>query len=226
MQLKKILAVLSLLLILPAITLLIEVHHFFVIGLNPFLGLVFVAVVLIILIPIVIFLFRRINNFFKGEICFTPDVLFAIGVLNFFISGFLLDWVNDNSTIDIHLHDTYFVIAHFHVMIFFGLIFGIFAAIYYWFPRITGRQMNKLLGQIHFWITFISTYFIFMPAVHYEGLAGMPRRYIDYSGWSPYAQFSDLNRFIAPMAIILLIGQLLFVFNLFYSMLKGTRTNT
>ncbi len=130
-----------------------------------------------------------------------------------------------NSTLDIHLHDTYFVIAHFHIVMGVSAFFGMFAGIYHWFPKMYGRFMNNTMAYIHFWVTLAGAYLIFWP-MHYEGLAGMPRRYLDYSGWESFKQFAELNKFISTVAIIVFAVQLMFMFNFFYSIFKGRKVTT
>jgi cytochrome c oxidase subunit 1 len=142
-----------------------------------------------------------------------------------FISGGLTGIWLGNSTIDIHLHDTYFVVAHFHIVMGVSAFFGLFAGVYHWFPKMFGRYLNNTLGYIHFWVTLAGAYLIFWP-MHYMGLAGVPRRYLDFSGWTSFNQFGDLNRMITIVSIIVFAVQLLFVFNFFYSMFKGRKVRT
>ena len=195
-------------------------HHMFVTGLNPFLGSVFVLLTLLIAVPSAIKVFNWLTTLWRGNLTFTPGMLFSIGFVSLFISGGLTGIWLGNSSLDIHLHDTYFVIAHFHLVMGVASFFGMFAGIYHWFPKMYGRKMNTTLGYIHFWITIIGAYLIFWP-MHYEGLAGMPRRYLDYSNWVSFNQFAGLNRFISVVAIITFSVQLVFVFNFFYSIFKG-----
>jgi cytochrome c oxidase subunit I len=204
---------------------LVWAHHMFVTGLNPFLGSVFVLLTLLIAVPSAIKVFNWITTLWRGNIRFTPAMLFAIGFVSTFISGGLTGIFLGNSTLDIQLHDTLFVIAHFHIVMGVSGILGMFAGIYHWFPKMYGRYMNSTLGYIHFWVTFVGAYLIFWP-MHYEGLAGMPRRYLDYSNWISFNQFGDLNRFISTVAMITFAVQLLFVFNFFYSIFKGRRVMT
>ena len=204
---------------------LVWAHHMFVTGLNPFLGSVFVLLTLLIAVPSAIKVFNWITTLWRGNIRFTPAMLFAIGFVSTFISGGLTGIFLGNSTLDIQLHDTMFVIAHFHIVMGVSGILGMFAGIYHWFPKMYGRYMNSTLGYIHFWVTFVGAYLIFWP-MHYEGLAGMPRRYLDYSNWISFNQFGDLNRFISTVAMITFAVQLLFVFNFFYSIFKGRRVMT
>lgn len=201
---------------------LVWAHHMFVTGLNPFLGSVFVLLTLLIAVPSAIKVFNWLTTLWKANIKFTPGMLFALGFVSLFISGGLTGIFLGNSTLDIHLHDTYFVIAHFHIVMGVSAFFGMFAGIYHWFPKMYGRYMNNTLAYIHFWVTLAGAYLIFWP-MHYEGLAGMPRRYLDYSNWASFNQFGDLNKFISTVAIVVFAIQLLFIFNFFYSIWKGRK---
>lgn len=204
---------------------LVWAHHMFVTGLNPFLGSVFVLLTLLIAVPSAIKVFNWLTTIWRGNIRFTPAMLFALGFVSLFISGGLTGIFLGNSALDIHLHDTYFVIAHFHIVMGVASFFGMFAGVYHWFPKMFGRYMNNTLAYIHFWGTLICAYIIFWP-MHYEGLAGMPRRYYDYSQWQSFKQFGDLNVVITIAAIISFLLQLVFVFNFFYSIFKGRRLTT
>lgn len=204
---------------------LVWAHHMFVTGLNPFLGAFFVLLTLLIAVPSAIKVFNWLTTIWRGNIRFTPGMLFAIGFVSLFISGGLTGIWLGNSALDIHLHDTYFVIAHFHIVMGVAGIFGMFCGIYHWYPKMYGRYMNNTLGYIHFWVTLIGAYLIFWP-MHYEGLAGMPRRYYDYSQWESFKQFVDLNRFISTVVMIVFAVQLLFLFNFFYSIWKGRKVRS
>src|SRR5688572_20881752 len=204
---------------------LVWAHHMFVTGLNPFLGAIFVLLTLLIAVPSAIKVFNWITTLWRGNIRFTPGMLFSIGFVSMFISGGLTGIWLGNSTLDIHLHDTYFVVAHFHIVMGVSAFFGMFAGIYHWFPKMYGRYMNNTLGYIHFWVTFIGSYLIFWP-MHYQGLAGVPRRYYDYTLWTSFNQFEGLNKFITVVSIIVFAVQLLFVFNYFYSMYKGRKVRS
>ncbi|MBO9729036.1 MAG: cbb3-type cytochrome c oxidase subunit I [Chitinophaga sp.] len=204
---------------------LVWAHHMFVTGLNPFLGAFFVLLTLLIAVPSAIKVFNWITTIWKGNINFTPASLFSIGFVSTFISGGLTGIWLGNSSIDIHLHDTMFVIAHFHIVMGVSAFFGMFAGIYHWFPKMYGRFMNSTIGYIHFWVTMIGAYLIFWP-MHYEGMAGMPRRYYDVSGWASFKQFGGLNEFITIVVILVFAVQLLFVFNFFYSIFKGRKMTT
>lgn len=197
-------------------------HHMFVSGLNPFLGSLFVLLTLLIAVPSAIKVFNWITTLWRGNIRFTPAMLFCIGFVSTFISGGLTGiWLGD-STIDIQLHDTYFVVAHFHLVMGISAMFGMFAGIYHWFPKMFGRFMNPVLGYIHFWVTLVAAYLIFWP-MYYEGLAGMPRRYFDFTGWISFNQFDGLNRVISAVAILSFAVQLVFLYNFFSSIFRGEK---
>ena len=204
---------------------LVWAHHMFVTGLNPFLGAFFVLLTLLIAVPSAIKVFNWLTTLWRGNIRFTPGMLFAIGFVSMFISGGLTGIFLGNSALDIHLHDTYFIVAHFHIVMGVAGMFGMFAGIYHWYPKMFGRYMNNTLSYIHFWVTMIGAYLIFWP-MHYEGLAGMPRRYYDYSSWESFKMFGGLNEFISFVAMIVFATQLLFVINFFYSIWKGRKVTT
>ncbi|MEO8712248.1 MAG: cbb3-type cytochrome c oxidase subunit I [Parafilimonas sp.] len=210
---------------IATLSFLVWAHHMFVSGLNPFLGSIFVLITLLIAVPSAIKVFNWLTTLWRGSIRFTPAMLFAIGFVSLFISGGLTGIWMGNSAIDIHIHDTYFIIAHFHLVMGVASMFGMFAGIYHWFPKMFGRYLNNTLGYIHFWLTIVGAYLIFWP-MHYEGLAGMPRRYYDYSTWISFNQFGDLNRLISTVAIVVFSVQLLFLLNFFYSIFKGRKLNT
>ncbi|CAN5289413.1 cbb3-type cytochrome c oxidase subunit I [soil metagenome] len=204
---------------------LVWAHHMFVTGLNPFLGAFFVLLTLLIAVPSAIKVFNWLTTLWRGNIRFTVGMLFSIGFVSMFISGGLTGIFLGNSSLDIHLHDTYFIIAHFHIVMGVAGFFGMFAGVYHWFPKMYGRFLNTTLGYIHFWVTLIGAYLIFWP-MHYEGLAGMPRRYYDFSGWESFKMFAELNQFISFVSILVFAAQLLFVFNFFYSIFKGRRVTS
>lgn len=197
-------------------------HHMFVSGMNPFVGSIFMLFSLLIAVPSSIKVFNWLTTLWKGNIVFTPAMLFAIGFVSLFISGGLSGIWLGNASIDIHVHDTYFNIAHFHLVMGVASMFGMMAGVYHWFPKMFGRLMNNTLGYIHFWITLICAYLIFWP-MHYQGLAGVPRRYYDYSAWESFKMFEGLNTFISYVAIVAFAVQFLFIFNFFYSIWKGRR---
>lgn len=204
---------------------LVWAHHMFVTGLNPFLGSFFVLLTLLIAVPSAIKVFNWLTTLWRGNIRFTPGMLYSIGFVSLFISGGLTGVFLGNSALDIHLHDTYFIIAHFHIVMGVAGMFGMFAGLYHWYPKMYGRYLNNTLGYIHFWVTMVGAYLIFWP-MHYEGLAGMPRRYYDFSNWESFKMFAGLNEFISFVSILVFAAQLLFVFNFFYSMFKGRKVTT
>ena len=218
-------AMLGSLFAIAALAFLVWAHHMFVTGLNPFLGSVFVLLTLLIAVPSAIKVFNWLTTLWRGNIRFTPGMLFAIGFVSLFISGGLTGIWLGNAALDIHLHDTYFVIAHFHIVMGVASMFGMFAGVYHWFPKMYGRFMNNTLGYIHFWVTMAGAYLIFWP-MHYEGLAGMPRRYFDFSIWESFKQFAELNKFITIVSIIVFAVQILFLINFFYSIFKGRKVTS
>jgi cytochrome c oxidase subunit 1 len=155
-------------------------HHMFVSGLNPFLGGVFMLLTLIIAVPSAVKAFNYITTLWRGNIVFTSAMLFSIGLVSFFISGGLTGIFLGNAVLDINLHDTYFVVAHFHLVMGSASFFGLLAGVYHWFPKMFGRMMDESLGKIHFWLTFVGIYLVFFP-MHYIGIAGFPRRYYSFT---------------------------------------------
>jgi cytochrome c oxidase subunit 1 len=200
-------------------------HHMFITGMNPFLGSVFVFTTLLIAIPSAIKVFNYLTTLWKGSLILTPAMLFAIGLVSTFITGGLTGIILADSALDITIHDTYFVVAHFHIVMGMSAVFGMFGGIYHWFPKMYGRMLNLRLGYAHFWITIVGAYGVFFP-MHFVGLAGAPRRYYDYSVYGEFDENSfnmimDLNVLITVFAIIAAFGQLLFLFNFFYSIYRG-----
>jgi len=198
-------------------------HHMFITGMDPFLGSVFTFTTLLIAIPSGVKVFNYLTTLWKASIRFTPAMLFAIGFISTFITGGLTGLVLGDSALDINVHDTYFVVGHFHIVMGISAIYGMFAGVYHWFPKMYGRMMNKKLGYIHFWITFISAYGVFFP-MHFLGLAGLPRRYYTNSEFPMFDNLTDINDVITFFAIIGGLIQLIFVFNFFYSIFKGRKT--
>jgi cytochrome c oxidase subunit 1 len=135
-------------------------HHMFITGMNPFLGTVFLIMTLIIAVPSAVKTFNYLATLWRGSIRFTNGMMFAIGLVSFFITGGLTGIFLGNATLDIQLHDTYFVVAHFHLVMGSAAIFGMMAGIYHWYPRMFGRMMNKTLGYMHFWLTFVAAYVV------------------------------------------------------------------
>ncbi|MBS1652500.1 MAG: cbb3-type cytochrome c oxidase subunit I [Bacteroidetes bacterium] len=197
-------------------------HHMFVTGMSPFLGSVFVFTTLLIAIPSAVKAFNYITTLWKGNIQFTPAMLFSIGLVSSFITGGVTGIILADSTLDITVHDTYFVVAHFHVVMGLSAIFGMFAGVYHWFPKMFLRMMNKKLGYLHFWLTFMCSYGVFLP-MHFVGLAGVPRRYYTNSNFPIFDSIVDINIVITICAIVGGLAQLIFVFNFFYSIFRGEK---
>jgi len=200
-------------------------HHMFVTGMNPFLGSVFVFTTLLIAIPSAVKVFNYLTTLWKGSLVLTPAMMFAIGLVSTFITGGVTGIILADSALDIAIHDTYFVVAHFHIVMGMSAVFGMFAGVYHWFPKMFGRMMNMRLGFVHFWITIVGAYGVFFP-MHFVGIAGAPRRYYDYSVYgefdvNSYDMIMDLNVIITVFAILSALGQVLFLFNFFYSIFRG-----
>jgi len=200
-------------------------HHMFMSGVNPFISNFFVIFTLIIAVPSAVKVFNWITTLYGGNIRFTSAMLFSIGFVSMFISGGLTGIFLGNSAIDIQMHDTYFVVAHFHIVMGIAAFFGMFAGIYNWFPKMYGRFMNETLGKIHFWGTLIGSYAIFWP-LHYLGMAGVPRRYYRFDSFDTFSHFATLNKFVTIAAIVVFALQILFVINFFYSIFKGKKMTT
>jgi cytochrome c oxidase subunit 1 len=202
-------------------------HHMFITGMNPFLGSVFVFTTLLIAIPSAVKVFNYLTTLWRGSLVLTPAMLFAIGLVSTFITGGVTGIILADSALDIAIHDTYFVVAHFHIVMGMSAVFGMFGGVYHWFPKMYGRMMNTRLGYAHFWITIIGAYGVFFP-MHFVGLAGAPRRYYDYSVYNEFNQNSfdmimDLNVIVTGFAIFAALGQVLFLFNFFYSIYRGPK---
>lgn len=197
-------------------------HHMFITGMNPFLGSVFMILTLIIAVPSAVKAFNYLTTLWRGNLRYTPAMLFSIGLVSFFISGGLTGIYLGNAAMDIQLHDSYFVVAHFHLVMGSAAIFGMFAGIYHWFPRLYGRMMNNTLGYFHFWITFITAYLVFFP-MHFMGLAGVPRRYYQFTLVEDFNIWMDVNKLITVSAIVAGFAQLLFLYNFFVSIFRGKK---
>ncbi|MBK9192376.1 MAG: cbb3-type cytochrome c oxidase subunit I [Crocinitomicaceae bacterium] len=200
-------------------------HHMFITGMNPFLGGVFVFTTLLIAIPSAVKSFNYLTTLWRGNIRFTPAMLFSIGLVSSFVTGGITGVILADSALDIQVHDTYFVVAHFHVVMGLSAIFGMFAGVYHWFPKMYGRMMNSKLGMVHFWLTLICAYGVFFP-MHFVGIGGAPRRYYDYSVYTgfdnaQYEMIMDLNVIISIFAILGGLVQVIFIFNVFYSIRRG-----
>ena len=194
-------------------------HHMFVSGMNPVSSIAFSFPTLIITIPSTIVVLIWLGSLYGAKLRINSASLFSLGFISMFISGGVSGFFLAQPSLDIMLHATYFVVGHFHMVMGVAAMFGIFAGTYFWFPKMYGRMMNETLGKIHFWITFVGAYCIFMP-FHYLGLAGNVRRYqafvVDYM-----QPLIPVHRFITVAALVTGAAQLIFVYNLFYSRFKG-----
>jgi cytochrome c oxidase subunit 1 len=197
-------------------------HHMFVTGMNPFLGSVFTFTTLLIAIPSAVKAFNYITTLWKGNLQLNPAMLFSIGMVSTFITGGLTGLILGDSALDINVHDTMFVVAHFHLVMGISALFGMFAGVYHWFPKMYGRMMNKDMGYLHFWITAISAYGVFFP-MHFLGLAGLPRRYYSNTAFPIFDDLLHINKVMTVFAIIGGVAQLIFLANFFFSIKKGKK---
>ena len=197
-------------------------HHMFLTGMNPFLGAVFTFTTLLIAIPSAVKAFNFITTLWKGSIRFTPAMLFSISMVSTFISGGVTGIILADSALDINLHDTYFVVAHFHIVMGLSAVMAMYAGVYHWFPKMYGRMMNRKLGYTHFWTTFICAYGVFFPQ-HFLGLAGVPRRYYSNSEFPIFEDVVSINEMVSIFAIVGAIAQFIFMFNFFYSIRRGPK---
>jgi cytochrome c oxidase subunit 1 len=197
-------------------------HHMFISGMNPFLGSVFTFTTLLIAIPSAVKAFNYITTLWKGNLQLNPGMLFSIGLVSTFITGGLTGIILGDSTLDINVHDTYFVVAHFHLVMGISALYGFFAGVYHWFPRMFGRMMNKTQGYIHFWVTAVCAYGVFFP-MHFIGMAGLPRRYYTNSNFPLFDELADTNVLITVFALVGAAFQLVFFWNFFFSIFKGKK---
>ncbi|PZX94020.1 cytochrome c oxidase subunit I [Flavobacterium aquariorum] len=197
-------------------------HHMFISGMNPFLGSVFTFTTLLIAIPSAVKAFNYITTLWKGNLQMNPAMLFSIGLVSTFITGGLTGIILGDSTLDINVHDTYFVVAHFHLVMGISALYGMFAGIYHWYPKMFGRMLNKNLGYVHFWVTAICAYGVFFP-MHFIGLAGLPRRYYTNTNFPLFDDLQNVNVLITTFALIGGAFQLVFLYNFFSSIFYGKK---
>ncbi|HEX9979912.1 MAG TPA: cbb3-type cytochrome c oxidase subunit I [Flavobacterium sp.] len=198
-------------------------HHMFVTGMNPFLGSVFTFTTLLIAIPSAVKAFNWITTLWKGNLQLNPAMLFSIGFVSTFITGGLTGIILGDSTLDINVHDTYFVVAHFHLVMGISALYGMFAGIYHWYPKMFGRMLNKNMGYVHFWVTTVCAYGVFFP-MHFIGMAGLPRRYYTNTNFPLFDDLQNVNVLITMFALIGGIFQIVFLYNFFSSIFYGKRT--
>jgi cytochrome c oxidase subunit 1 len=197
-------------------------HHMFVSGMSPYSAFAFSLLTMTIGVPSAIKTFNWLGTLWGGRIQFTAAMLFALGFVSLFVTGGLSGIFLAQPTLDLYFHDTYFVVAHFHLIMGVAAIFGIFGATYFWYPKMFGRMLNEGLGKVHFWLTFVGVYAIFMP-MHYLGIAGHERRYADTTGVGYLAKLQPVHVFITYAAIITIGSQLIFLFNFLYSLKWGKK---
>jgi cytochrome c oxidase subunit 1 len=199
-------------------------HHMFMSGMSPYSAFAFSILTMCIGVPSAIKTFNWLGTMWKGHIRFQTPMLYAIGFVSLFVSGGLSGPFLAQPVLDIQLHDTYFVVGHFHLIMGVAAIFGIFAATYYWFPKMFGRMMNEGMGKLHFFITLAGTYAIFMP-MHYLGMAGQTRRYSQFTEVAYQTKLLPLQTFMTYAAFVTIAAQFIFVINLFWSMFKGPKAS-
>ena len=197
-------------------------HHMFVSGMSPYSAFAFSLLTMSIGVPSAIKTFNWLGTLWNGKIQFTTSMLFAIGFVSLFVTGGLSGLFLAQPTIDLYFHDGWFVVAHFHFVMGVAAIFGMFGALFFWFPKMFGRFLNETLGKVHFWMTFVGVYLIFMP-MHWLGLLGINRRYSAFEAYSPSvrAQIMPIQRFITAAAVVTISAQLIFLFNFIWSLWKG-----
>ena len=212
-------------LVIGGLSFIVWAHHMYVSGMNPYFGFFFATTTLIIAVPTAIKVYNWVLTLWRGNIRLTVPMLFAIGFVFTFINGGLTGLFLGNVIVDVPLSDTYFVVAHFHMVMAVSPILAVFGAVYHWYPKITGRMLNEGLGKFHFWVTFVGLYCLYYP-MHYLGIMGVPRRYFSNTGvnglpdWIPEsAQF--VNIWISIAAIVVASVQLLFLYNLYRSATHG-----
>ena len=204
-----------------ALSFVVWAHHMYVSGMNPWFGFFFATTTLIIAVPTALKVYNWTLTLWKGNINLTVPMLFALGFIVTFVNGGITGLFLGNVVIDVPLSDTMFVVAHFHMVMGVAPLMVVFGAIYHWFPLITGKMINVTLGKIHFWITFIGAYSIFLP-LHYLGFLGVPRRYFEMGDTTFIPESAQtLNAFVTVLTVIVGIAQLIFLYNMARSALKG-----
>ena len=196
-------------------------HHMYVSGMNPYFGFFFATTTLIIAVPTAMKVYNWVLTLWEGDIRLNTPMLFAIGFVFTFIHGGLTGLFLGNVVIDLPLSDTYFVVAHFHMVMGVSPVLVLFASLYHWYPKITGRMMNETLGKVHFWCTFLGTYAIYLP-MHYLGFLGVPRRYYAMGSTDFIPESAQaLNANITLAALFVAAAQILFFINVFWSLRNG-----
>jgi cytochrome c oxidase subunit 1 len=196
-------------------------HHMYVSGMNPYFGFFFATTTLIIAVPTALKLYNWVFTLYKGNIHLTIPMLFCVAFILTFLNGGITGLFLGNVVVDIPLSDTMFVVAHFHMVMGVAPVLVIFAAIYHWFPLMSGRFLNEFWGQVHFWVTFLGSYLIYFP-MHYLGFVGVPRRYYEIGETSFVPESAaTLNEFITIMVLIVGVVQIIFIINIIMSIFNG-----
>jgi cytochrome c oxidase subunit 1 len=197
-------------------------HHMFVSGMNPALGMTFMVSTMLIALPSAIKTFNWLGTVWGGNIRFTTPMLFALSFVSMFIIGGLSGIFMAATPVDIFIHDTYYIVAHFHYVLFAGTAMGVFGAIYFWFPKMFGRMMNDTAGKFHFFFTFIFLNAVFFP-MHILGVVGFPRRLADPYHYETFRHLQPLNEFMTWCALALIVVQVIFAANFFLSIFFGPK---
>ncbi|MBM3450779.1 MAG: cytochrome c oxidase subunit I [Armatimonadetes bacterium] len=195
-------------------------HHMYVTGMHPMLGTAFAAMTLAIAIPSAVKTFNWMATLWRGKIYFSTSMLFSIGFISLFTAGGLTGIFLGNAALDIALHNTYFVIGHFHLVMGAAALFGIFTGVYYWFPKMFGRMMHEGMGRVHFWLSLIGLYGTFFP-MYILGIGGMHRRIFSFEAFGYITRMHDINIVITISAFMIFIGGLVFAYNLIWSLTHG-----
>jgi cytochrome c oxidase subunit 1 len=208
-----------------ALSFVVWAHHMYVSGMNPYFGFFFATTTLIIAIPTALKVYNWVLTLWRGDIHLTVPMLFAIGFIFTFVHGGLTGLFLGNVTVDLPLSDTYFVIGHFHMVMGLSPVLVLFAAIYHWLPKMTGRMFNQTLGKLHFWATLVGGYSIFLP-MHYAGILGMPRRYFENAPSLVLdSSLQSLNAGITVAAMFVAAAQVFFFLNIFWTLRYGPKSD-
>lgn len=192
-------------------------HHMFTSGMDPRLRIPYMISSMVIAVPTGVKIFSWLGTIWDGKIRFTTPMLFALGFISLFVIGGITGIFLASVPIDLHVHDSYFVVAHLHFVLFGGSVSAVYAALYYWFPKITGRMYDERLGQLHFWLNFVGTNLTYLPMFQ-AGLMGMPRRVADYD-----PQFALANGLATTGAVLLAVSTLPFIYNAVVSWARAPR---
>jgi cytochrome c oxidase subunit 1 len=197
-------------------------HHMYTSGMHPLVAMGFMTSTLAIAVPSAVKTFNWLATLWRSRISFAPQMLFAIGFVSLFVTGGLTGIFLAQPPVDVYFQDTFFVVAHFHFVMASASLFGVFAGIYQWFPKMFGRMMNQRLGKIHFWLSFVGIYATFFP-MHFAGFAGMMRRIYSTQVYAHLQSLGPVNTFVSVAAFCLGLAQLIFIFNFFHSLFRGPK---